>query len=851
MSSLSWIYLYLGSAILVIVCIGCVRRYFNLKHLLGQESVVLELTPPAFIRKTPEATEHFFSVLHTIGMGSSWYERLVGRHSIFSLEVVSSRSQGIRYLIRLPKARVGIFQQQIAAYAPDIRFRTVVDYIKPVFEDTQSTQIVEFKQTRHFAYPLASHNSLTQHDPVAYITGAMTKLAQDELIAFQIILSPVNSRKTTRILNKLLVGKDPGLQRRGRAIFIRFLLVVLWLPINVLRLLLAMISEFMHPTNRPFKQYHGQPSQMISASIVTSPPLTAPVHEKLAQPLFQATIRVLARAKSNQQTKQHISGIESTLASFSVPGHQGLVAKQTFGRRLTNRFRLFTFVHRVPAMLARRSCVLAVSEMAALYHFAYGDTARPENLAVSHSRTLPSPASLKHDSDTNAFDVILGENQHHGSVTDIGLTTSERERHIYIIGGTGNGKTTMLQYAIVQDMWSGKGVAVVDPHGDLAETVLRHVPEERIKDVVYFNPDDLSHPIGMNLLEVPEGLTGDDLLREKDLVTESIISIFRKLFSEDATGGHRIEYVLRNTIQTAFTIEDATLFTIFDLLNDTAYRRMIVRQLKDIDLKHFWENEIGKAGDFQRIKMVAGITAKIGRFLFSASAKRILEQPRSTIDFDDILASGKILICNFSKGLIGEDTAQLFGITILAKLQLASLRRARVQLVNRRPYYLYVDEFQNFATMPFVQMLSESRKYKLFLTMAEQSTSQQEQQRMVNVILANVGTVICFRSGNPADEQLMLPLFSPYIEPGEIVNLPTYNFYLRISAIQPKEPLSGATLLLEDAGSKQIARSVIAASRKQFATHYKPPQTTTGLVPSPALEPGVVRFRVERQTSSD
>ena len=375
----------------------------------------------------------------------------------------------------------------------------------------------------------------------------------------------------------------------------------------------------------------------------------------------------------------------------------------------------------------------------------------------------------------------------------------------------------MLQHGIVQDMQHGKGLAVVDPHGDLSETILRHVPKDRIQDVVYFNPDDLMYPIGLNLLEIKEGLSGTELMREKDLITESVISVFRKIFSEEDTGGHRIEYVLRNTIQTALTIEGATLFTIFNLLNDPKYRKKIIKTLDNEDLVNFWKNEIGKAGEFQRIKMAAGITAKIGRFLFSASAKQILEQPRSTIDFDDIINSGKILICNFSKGLLGEDTSELFGITVLAKLQLASLRRARLQQTERRPFYLYVDEFQNFATASFVQMLSESRKYKLFMTMAEQSTSQQKDQQMVNVILANVGTVVCFRTGNPADEQLILPLFSPYIDSGEIANLSAFNFFARLSSLKAQEPLSGKTVLLTDVGSRVVAEKVVELSRQNYA----------------------------------
>jgi hypothetical protein len=325
------------------------------------------------------------------------------------------------------------------------------------------------------------------------------------------------------------------------------------------------------------------------------------------------------------------------------------------------------------------------------------------------------------------------------------------------------------------------------------------------------------YPIGLNLLELREGLSGVELMREKDLITESVISVFRKIFSNEDTGGHRIEYVLRNAIQTALTVPDATLFTVFNLLNNNKYRKKIIATLENEDLKNFWNNELAKAGEMQKVKMVAGITAKVGRFLFSASAKQILEQPKSTIDFDDIINSGKILICNFSKGLLGEDTSELFGITILAKLQLASLRRARLSQAERQPFYLYVDEFQNFATASFVQMLSESRKYKLFMTMAEQSTSQQKDQQMISIILANVGTVICFRTGNPIDERLLLPLFSPYIKQGEISNLPSFNFYARLSAINAQEPLSGQTILLIDDGSKEIANKVVELSRKNYA----------------------------------
>lgn len=258
------------------------------------------------------------------------------------------------------------------------------------------------------------------------------------------------------------------------------------------------------------------------------------------------------------------------------------------------------------------------------------------------------------------------------------------------------------------------------------------------------------------------------------------------------------------------------MFTVLKLLQDARFRNKVVDTLEDESLRDFWKNEIGKAGSMQKVKMSAGITTKIGRFNVNAAARKILGAEKSTLDFQEIIDSGKILICNFSKGLLGEDVSALFGITTLAKLQLASLRRARIGQSLRRPFYLYVDEFQNFATPSFVQMLSEARKYKLYLTMAEQSTSQQKDQ-IINVILANVGTIVCFRTGNPNDEKLLLPLFSPYIAEGEIMSLDAYNFYARLASVKAQEPFSGHTVLIPPAKDDYVARQVKLNSRQRYS----------------------------------
>src|SRR5258708_1091063 len=223
--------------------------------------------------------------------------------------------------------------------------------------------------------------------------------------------------------------------------------------------------------------------------------------------------------------------------------------------------------------------------------------------------------------------------------------------------------------------------------------------------------------------------------------------MFRRVFSNDeTTNADRIEYILRNAIYTAFTLKKRTIFTVYELLNNPDFRKKVVKDLEDENLKSFWKNEFDKAGNYQIVKMISGVTAKVGRFLFSPTAKRILEQERSTINFDDILDQGKILLCNLSEGKLGDDTSQLLGITIITKIHQAALRRSRNNPKDRKPFYLFVDEFQNFATTSFTKLLSGGRKFGLRVTIAEQSTAQQKERNIVDVILANTGTVICFRT---------------------------------------------------------------------------------------------------------
>lgn len=804
----------LASIVCVVLIFLAVRTVLNRRHLHVREMTWLEITPPSTIAKTPEATEQLFSVIHGTRAARPFKDKLLGRSPTFSLEIVSTRKEGIRYLLQLEKSRSKSIQKAISSYIPDSK-------VKEVSRDNiDADKVIEFRENGHYVLPLTLTSVFEQHDPLSYVTGAMTHLSDDEQITLQLVATPVRMREA-EILSHRILGNENILSQVGGKQFAGVGKILSMFG-RASSGMTDLASEIYGGTMSGYSDYYRSKSRTVQqqAEVVRSDrparslsafeqELMETMHRKVTQPLFRVNLRILVKSP---EATGHISSMKSALDGYSVPPYQSLRAKASFP--LVDKRRHNLAVSRLPSVTRQSSIILAAAELASLYHFPSSQVSKTDNLITSLSRTLPAPVSLKSG---KKLSVLIGENHHHESATPIGLTAEERERHMYIIGGTGNGKTTMLFYQILQDIRSGNGVAVLDPHGDLAERILRYIPEERLNEVIYLNPDDLAYPIGMNLLELSPDLEGDDLLREKDLITEAAISVLRKIFSEDDSGGHRIEYVLRNTIQTALTLEAPTLFTIFELLNDAKYRRKIVKNLEDKNLRDFWNNELGKAGDMQKVKMAAGITAKIGRFLFSASARRMIEQPKSTINFEDILAGRKILICNFSKGLLGEDTSALFGTTVLAKLQTASLRRARIGQGERTPYYLYVDEFQNFATTSFVQMLSEARKYKLFLTMAEQSTSQQDEQRLVDIILANVGTVVCFRSGSPSDERLVLPLFMPFIQQGEIANLPSYSYYVRISAVTAQEPMSGVTVVVEEQGDELIAKRVIESSRELYA----------------------------------
>lgn len=828
---------YIGILIqisLVALVIYLVRLILSLRKTLKEESVTLELTPPAFSEKTAYTTQELFKIFHNAGKQRSFIDKLLGKKTTFSFEIVSTQYQGIRHLVRTTPNQINNIKRNLLSYMPQVRVKTVDEYLPKNLEKQEKyhTKIVEFKLSNRFAFPLKKQDTLSEHDPVAYITGGMTKLLPNELISLQVILSPTQPKEVQKLSRMITSNENASeyLRKLQFSWYIQIPLEILKLGGNlvysILSALLETFSEMRHGAPKKYyAAYPPDPQRPKSIRMLTSVEQqeNRTIQGKIEQLLFETTIRLLIVSEDKQEQRERINNFISSVATFSEPGYQALIPKRIVPSRLQAKIRTYSFKKRLLSLVRNSSStILSVSEVADLYHFPFARVNQTENIIKAYSKELPAPVSLKNG---RKLDVVFGKNTYGGTTTDIGLSEEERETHMYIIGRTGSGKTTMMFSMAKHDIESGRGMAFLDPHGDVADDLVSIIPEHRLNDLIFINPIDLKYPIGINLLELTPGLDEDAAELEKEVVTEGVISLFRKVFSkEENTNAHRIEYILRNAIYTSFYIEDRTIFTIYDLLNNPPFQKQVIAKLKDENLKNFWKFEFGRAGDYQIVKMVGGVTAKIGRFLFSPTAKRILEQKRSTINFDEILDSGKILICNLSQGKLGEDTSRLLGTTIMTKIQQAALKRANMPENKRTPFYLYVDEFQNFASQSFTKMMSEGRKYKLRVTIAEQSTSQQQDRNIVNVILANVTTVVCFRSANPIDEDLMLAQFAPYVQKGDISNLSKYHFYIKVSALDPEEPYSGETIYIPLQKDVAKVEKLIEASRRNWAIVYEKPK---------------------------
>lgn len=404
----------------------------------------------------------------------------------------------------------------------------------------------------------------------------------------------------------------------------------------------------------------------------------------------------------------------------------------------------------------------------------------------------------------------FGTIQDRGQNKNFGILQDDRRRHMYILGKTGMGKSTLLENMILQDIYNGHGVCFMDPHGDSAEYILDHIPENRIHDVVYFNPADTDYPLAFNMLEAKRG-------EEPFLITSGMMAIFNRIWA--GMWSARMEYILNNTILALLETPGNTLLGVVRMLTDKEFRDEIIRNVQDPLVKNFWLKEFASFNDKYRTEAIAPVLNKIGQFFSTDLIRNILGQPVSTIDFRDIMDHKKILIVNLSKGKLGEDNSSLLGSFIVTKIQLAAMSRVDIPEEARNDFYVYVDEFQNFTTDSFATILSEARKYRLSLILAHQYIAQlteSENEKVRNAVFGNVGSMLCFRVGSD-DGQVLEKEFEPVFTSQQLINLNKFQIALRMPIDgKPTYPFLANTMSPIFDSTPSMADRVIESSRNQY-----------------------------------
>ncbi len=500
--------------------------------------------------------------------------------------------------------------------------------------------------------------------------------------------------------------------------------------------------------------------------------------DKVNRLLFRANVRVsvLTDKKNAREASAKLTEIAGSFRQFTLPQSNGFKEEEV---RITSA---------LPLGFHREPYLFSVEELATLWHVPNIYVKTP-NLDIVTSKKLEPPVDLPIPEESDEELTILGEAVFRGRRTKFGIRTDDRRRHMYIIGKTGMGKSTLLENMIFSDIHMGRGVAVIDPHGDLVDAVLTFVPASRTNDVVLFEPADREFPLSFNMLtcRAPE---------QRALVASGMMSVFKKLWPDVWSG--RMEYILRNALLALIETEGNSMLGILRMFSDDAYRAKVVSHVEDHLVKSFWEDEYTSWSEKYRTEAIAAIQNKIGQLLSVPMIRNIVGQVQSTLDVRHAMDSGKIILVNLSKGKLGEDMSAFLGSMLVTKFQLDAMSRADVPESERRDFFLYVDEFQNFATESFATILSEARKYRLNLTMANQYINQlligDKSTVLRDAVFGNVGSLTCFQVGSDDAEPLSLQ-FEEMVDQKDILSLPKYHAYMRlmIKGI-PSKPFSVSTL---------------------------------------------------------
>ena len=721
------------------------------------DPTILRIAVPKNNDKTPLSQEQLFTSIHGI-----LDDKKISRNH-FSLEIVSS-IDGISFYAIIPREYKDFVKGQVYAQYPSAEIIETDDYTKK-FHDYKYFFSSEISFGKEYIFPIRTFPNFDV-DPLSSITSAMgSKINENDISSIQILVRPINN--TWQYKSRKYVEKVKNNQGNT---------------------LIGLLT-----TNSTAKKTEKVISNLEENEL-------SEIEKKVLKVGYIFTIRIMSLSNTFENPKENVSNIVASFKQFTSPhlNHFIEVKDSSKNSSIFNDFK-----NRY--MNKNIKNILNVEELASLYHLPNLSVETP-SIIYSKAKKSESPLDLP----TNNVNFI-GLTNFRGINKKFGIKKEDRRRHMYILGKTGTGKSTMMKNMIIQDIQAGFGVGIFDPHGELAEDILNYIPSNRINDVVIIDPSDTDNPVSINLLDLKDK-------NLKDLIADNIVAVFKKHFD---SWGPRLEYLLHNCILTLLQVDNTSLLGIQRILVDKKYRETIIKQIDDPILLRFWKEEYESMEKNPRLtsEAIAPIQNKVGRFLSSATIRNLVGQVTSTIDLEDIMNTKKILIVNLSQGKIGEESASLLGGMLITRLQSAAMQRVRiVNEEEREDFYLYVDEFQLFATNAFAKILSESRKYRLNLILAHQYISQLEED-IQNAIFGNIGTIISFVVG-PRDSEVLEKEFVPIFTGEDLISLEKHHFYIKLMIDgMISKPFSGISMdiqfLKNDNKNKAINVSKEHYSRKK------------------------------------
>ncbi|MBQ6127320.1 type IV secretion system DNA-binding domain-containing protein [Candidatus Saccharibacteria bacterium] len=760
------------------------RNYKKINRLkvLNVDSVLLMLEIPRTNDKKELAAEQLFASLHGILRDKTELKNSGGIQEHLSFEIVSTGGQ-IRFYVWTPKVLQSFVEGQIYAQYPSVQiYKVKEDYVEKG-KDYPVVYSSEIALTENEVLPIKTFENF-EVDPLAGITGTLAKLNPDknEELWIQILTRPIpddwHKSTTDKWVKAVKSGKRIGL-----------------FGIDWTWLITALGALFRPPEGGTVTPVTVELSERAKTQVEKA-------EEKATKLGYEVKIRLVYLGSDQMDAKLNMQALVGTFKQYNSTNLNGFKSiGGTFDKNALEAYRLRRFTS--------RGFILNISELASVYHLPHTSVETP-NIVWATSKTAEPPAQLPlitgnaaHDENISAF----GLTNFRGINHQFGMLRRDRSRHVYIIGQTGAGKSGMLELFALSDIFYDQGYCIIDPHGDFAINNLRFVPEKRIKDVVYFNPADTQFPVAFNPLELSDP-------SRKPNVTSEVIGVLKRMFGD--SWGPRLEHILRYTLLALLDRPETTLLDISRMLTDKDFRKETLDYCKDVTVLQFWKHEFGQWNDKQVNESIAPVLNKVGAFTANPIIRNIIGQPKSSFDVRRIMDEGKILVVNLSKGLIGEDNAGILGAFLVTKVQLAAMSRSDIpDVADRRPFYLYVDEFQNFATDSFAVILSEARKYGLNLTVANQYISQMT-DNVRDAVFGNVGTTISFRV-SADDAPLLSKQFEPTFEAQDLLSLNNRNFVISMIINGEKVPAFSATTLSIPTTPKDNFDAIIASSREKYS----------------------------------